>query len=134
MAVATEEDVRGIITKERAAKIYRAHAKAWKDWWDNPLRLEYSHWPRTRACMIFERLRARLIEEFSDDHGARFHFQDETFKLILDDKLLIRFKKADDKGLGANVRTQAVFNFCEAQSDIPGLPGVMKVEIVHTLI
>jgi hypothetical protein len=107
--------------------------RAWKDWLDNPQRTMYSRWPRTRANMLFERIADRLQEEFADDPGCKFHFQDETIKVAFDDKVLARFKKADEEGFGKNVPTQAVMMFCEAQADLPGMPGLQKVEVLYHL-
>jgi hypothetical protein len=52
---------------------------------------------------------------------------------VFDDKVLARFKKADEEGFGRNVPTQAVMMFCEAQADIPGLPGLQKIEVLYHL-
>ena len=133
MATAIEEDVRSILTLERERKIERAYAKAWSDWWDNENRLQLSRWPRTRATNFFEYLANGLLPEFPDGSGARFQFKDETFFMVLDERLVIRFKKADKKGMGSNITTQSFMEFCDPQQGLPGMPGVQKVEIVYTL-
>lgn len=133
MAVAIEGDVRAVLHPTREAKIARALTKAWQDWIDNPHRSLYSRWPRTRANMVFERIADRLQEEFADDLGVHFHFQDETIKVVFDDRIIVRFKKADEDGFGINIPTQATIAFCEAQAELPGLPGLQKVEILYHL-
>jgi hypothetical protein len=133
MATAIQSEVRLILTSEREERINRAYSLAWSDWWDNNERPRLSRWPRTRANIYFEYLASRLIYEFSQDSGARFIFQRESFKLIIDDRLVLRFKKANNNGVGSNISTQAEMEFCEPQVDIPGLPGIQKVEIVYTL-
>jgi hypothetical protein len=133
MTIAVEEDVRGVLGPEREEKIERALARAWEDWFEDPRRSMYSRWPRTRANMVFERIAARLQEEFADDPQVQFHFQDETIKVVFDDSVLVRFKKADEDGFGCNITTQATIAFCEAQADLPGLPGLQKVEILYHL-
>ncbi|MGB9153502.1 MAG: hypothetical protein WCD70_10495 [Alphaproteobacteria bacterium] len=128
------EDIQEVIHADREKKIRRAMDKAWADWWKD--RLKYGQWNRTRAGMVFERLMVHLREEFRNDSGAIFHFKNETFKLSLDRKLLIRFKKANGKGLGANIPTQEVMDFCKAQAqlEIPGLPPpLQKLEITYRL-
>jgi len=45
----------------------------------------------------------------------------------------LRFKKADDRGLGANIPTQAALDFAEQQHELPGIPNVHKVEVVYVL-
>jgi len=133
MAIPIEVEVRDVLHLDREAKIERAFMRAWQDWLDNPQRAMYSRWPRTRANMLFERIADRLQEEFADDPGVQFHFQDETIKAAFDDRVLARFKKADEEGFGKNVPTQAVMMFCEAQADLPGMPGLQKVEVLYHL-
>jgi hypothetical protein len=133
MATAIEEDVRSLLTSDREEKIERAYENAWKDWWGSENRPQLSRWPRTRANNFFEYLATRLLREFPEGSGARFQFKDETFFMVLDEILVIRFKKADKKGIGSNISTQAVLEFCDPQQGIPGMPGVQKVEIVYTL-
>jgi len=133
MAVPVETEVREVLHPAREAKIERAIMHAWQDWQDNPTRGMYGRWPRTRANMVFERIADRLQEEFMDDPNVQFHFQDETIKVAFDDRVLARFKKADENGFGINIPTQAVITFCEAQADLPGLPGLQKIEILYHL-
>lgn len=133
MATAIESEVRSIITAEREERINRAYSQAWNDWWGNSARNKLSRWPRTRANNIFEYLTNHLIDEFAADSEARFIFHNETFKLILENRLVIRFKKANNKGVGSNIGTQAALEFCELQTDLPGMPGLQKVEIDYAL-
>ena len=133
MATAIESEVRLILTSAREERINRSYSRAWSDWWENNERPRISRWPRTRATIYFEYLANRLSYEFSQDSGARFIFQRESFKLILEDRLVLRFKKANNNGVGSNIGTQAEMGFCEPQGDLPGLPGIQKVEIVYTL-
>jgi hypothetical protein len=133
MAVPAHDEARAIITPEREEKIVRAFSSAWTDWERCPDRGRYSRWPRTRANMVFERLAERLQEAFDDDAGVRFHFQDETIKVVFDDQIVARVKKANGLGLGQNIRTGAVAQFVEAQSDIDGFGEHKKIEIVYFL-
>jgi len=82
--------------------------------------------------MFFERLATHLQSLFADDPGVRFLFHDETFKVVIDDLVVLRFKKANGKGFGANVPTQANFAFIDSEPDLFGLGG-QKVEAVYTL-
>jgi hypothetical protein len=132
MTVAVESDVRQTLYTEREVKIARAFRAAWADWLDDPRRHQY-RWARTRACIVFEHISARLQAEFADDPGVRFFFQDETIKIVFDDRVLVRCKKADDDGFGQNIPTQAAMTFCDAQGELPGLSGYQKVEILYHL-
>jgi hypothetical protein len=133
MAVPIESEVRGVLHPGREAKIERALMRAWQDWLDDPNRAMYSRWPRTRANMVFERIADHLQKELAGDPQVQFHFQDETIKVVFDDKVLARFKKADEDGFGINNPTQATIAFCEAQADLPGLPGLQKIEVLYHL-
>jgi hypothetical protein len=125
--------VRSVLTAEREERITDAYNRAWNDWWSNSDRTKLSRWPRTRANTFFEYLANHLITEFVNDSGVRFIFQRESFKLTIDDKLVVRFKKANTNGVGSNIETQAEITFGEPQTDLPGMPGLQKVEIVYTL-
>ena len=133
MANPTESEVRKIITPQREGKVDRAYSRAVADWVESPDRSKISRWPRTRANVIFEYLANHLTEEFESDQNARFEWGDETFRLIFDEKLLIRFKKATKNGVGSSIPTQAEIDFCNPQLDLPGMPGVQKVEISYKL-
>jgi hypothetical protein len=132
MAIPNERDAREIIGPEREARIWRAVHAAWDDVAADIGR--YSIWPRSRANMMFERLAVRLQEEFSSESAAvRFFFADETVKVLFDGKLLVRFKKANGRGLGQNVETTATFLFCEQELDLLGFAGYQKIEIVYVV-
>jgi hypothetical protein len=124
----TEDDVRAILDGVRQAKLYRAIHAAWED--VQPDRPKYPYWPRTRANMHFERMAARLQEQFADDPGVKFVFANETVKIIFDQKLMARCKKADNRGLGHNVPTFTNDLFC-AQSSF--LAPLGQVEVVYFL-
>jgi hypothetical protein len=132
MATAVEAEVRSIITEDREARINRAYAKAWNDWWENPNRQTF-RWARSRANDLFEYLARHLANEFSTDTGVRFIYHRESFKLIMDERLIVRFKKANMNGVGSNIATEIELDFCELQTDLPGFPGLQKVEIVYEL-
>jgi hypothetical protein len=128
--MAAEDDVRAILPPIRAAKIYRAFDMAWADWVQDQAR--YPRWPRTRACMLFERLTIHLQNLFIDDPGMHFTFHDETVKIIVDQKLMIRCKKADGRGLGHNVPTDANDLFCD-QGTLAFAAPFDKIEIVYVV-
>lgn len=131
MTVPTEEDVRSVLHPGREAKLHRAFHQAWRDVIVD--QAKYSRWPRTRANMMFERLAEHLQESFDDDPKVVFCFADETVKISFDDTLLARCKKADDRGFGHNVPTQAVLRFCHATQELLLFPGLQKIEILYVV-
>jgi hypothetical protein len=126
----SEDDVRDIVPPEREARLYRSFDQAWDDVQKD--RHKYPIWARTRAGMVFERLAIRLQENFADDPGVRFVFATETVKIVFDEKLLVRCKKADSQGLGHNIPTQANDLFCD-QGSLPGIAPLDKIEVVYVL-
>lgn len=133
MAIPIESNVREIMTPERETKIGRSYARAMGDWMESRDRPKLNRWPRTRANNLFEYLVNHLIDEFNEDAGVQFNWHTETFKLIIDGKLLIRFKKANRNGVGSSIGTQAELDFCDPQIELPGMPGLQKIEIDYTL-
>jgi hypothetical protein len=128
-----EWHVRQILTPEREAIIDHCYVRALNDWMNSPDRSKLSRWQRTRANNLFEYLTNHLVVEFESDSGAKFIWATETFKLILDNELIIRFKKANRNGVGSNIGTNAELNFCDPQMEIPGWPEVQKVEVDYKL-
>jgi len=133
MPVPTHEEARQVITPERERRLVVAFEAAWEDWSDGADRTRYGRWARTRANMVFERVAHHLQRVFADDPGVRPVFRDETIKLVFDDVLVVRFKKANPLGVGSNIATQAITRFVEPQLELDGLAGLKKVEVVYEL-
>lgn len=133
MPVPTHDEARDILTPERERKLVQAFLDAWDDWYTCPFRVAYSRWPRTRANMVFERLADRLQEQFADDIAVRFVFRHETIKIVFDEFIVVRVKKANSLGVGQNIETAATAQFVDAQMEIDGLAGLKKVEVVYAL-
>jgi len=64
---------------------------------------------------------------------VQFVFKDETIKIVFDDFIVARVKKANSIGVGENITTEAITQFVEAQLEIDGLSGLKKIEIVYIL-
>lgn len=83
MPIAVEDEVRAVLSSKREEKIHKAFMNAWEDWDKNPEKSKYSRWPRTRATMVFERIAARLLEEFTGEPGVDFFFQGRNHQVRL---------------------------------------------------
>ena len=105
---------------------------AWQEFKQLPLTapLEFA---RTRACFVQDIMVRLAKEKFADESRVRISARDETVKFVFDDKVLVRFKKADASGLGSNISTQAIMQFVDQQRELPGLPDVYKVEVLYHL-
>lgn len=105
---------------------------AWQEFKQLPLTapLEFA---RTRACFVQDIMVRLAKEQFADEPRVRTVVRDETVKFVFDNKVLVRFKKADASGLGSNITTQAIMQFVDQQRELPGLPDVYKVEVLYHL-
>jgi hypothetical protein len=88
---------------------------------------------RSRACLVHDFMVHRAISAWTGDSAVRVIRQDETAKFVVADQVLLRLKKADDRGFGSNIPTQASLGFIEQQHDLPGIPNVHKVEVLYLL-
>ena len=132
MIRADEKIVRGILRSYEDA-IFKAVHGAWSDWRELLLGGRLMFPARTRACLVHDFMVQRAISTWTGDSAVRVIRRDETAKFVVAAQVLLRFKKADDRGLGSNIPTQAALDFAEQQHDLPGIPNVHKVEVVYAL-
>jgi hypothetical protein len=59
------------------------------------------------------------LEECHDDPNIRAIPKGQTVHFLFRDQILVRFKKANGAGVGANIETQAVIQFVDPQMNIP---------------
>jgi hypothetical protein len=105
---------------------------AWADYLTIPLRHRF-RFARTRANIVFDLIIGQLLSRLDGAAGVRAIRKDETVKFMIGESLLVRVKKANDAGLGHNIKTQAVMQFIQQAPTIPGLlPDLFKVEICYT--
>ena len=88
---------------------------------------------RSRACLVHDFIVQRAIAAFTGDAAVRTIRRDETAKFVFAGQVALRFKKADDNGLGSNIKTEATLDFVEQQQELPGIPNVHKIEVVYIL-
>lgn len=115
------------------AKLSAAIAGAWDDWKALPLAGQLLFPGRSRACLVFDFFVGRAIAAFDGDAGVHVLRRDETAKFMFGGKVVLRFKKADDSGMGSNIQTQATLKFVDQEQQLPGMPDVHKVELVYML-
>lgn len=113
-------------------RIREAVDSAWSDYLSISVRHKF-RFARTRANVVFDLIAGHLFATFDGDMKVRFIQKDETIKLLIGESLLVRVKKANEAGLGSNIKTQAVMEFIRQSPDIPGLlPDLFKVEVCYT--
>jgi hypothetical protein len=107
---------------------------AWSEWNEFPGRGKLVFEPRARAVLVFDYIPRRAIEQFDGDKSIRVLVKKQTIQFLFKDRVLLRFKKGNAKGMGSNIRTQAVLDFIDPQRIIPGLvPEIMKVEVCYSV-
>ncbi len=86
---------------------------------------------RTIANYVFDAIAREALAEFNSERRVRVIEESQTVKFCFDEVVLVRFKKANDDGIGQNIPTQAALNFTNPQETLPGIPPeAAKVEIV----
>jgi hypothetical protein len=104
---------------------------AWSDYLSIGVRHKFL-FPRTRANIVFDLIAGRAIIEFEGDKKARVIRKDETVKILVEDALIVRIKKANEDGLGSNILTQSVLAFVAQEPELPGLlSDLCKIEICY---
>lgn len=132
MILTDERAVRAALAKYEPA-LFQAVHNGWRDWQGSSHNGRLIFTARSRACLVYDYIVQRAVAAFDGDPAVRIILQDETARFIFTDRVVLRFKKANGNGLGANIRTQATLGFVEQQQELPGLPHVQKVEVVYVL-
>lgn len=132
MPIAKEHVVRAALAKYETNLSDAIHG-AWQDWRELPLTGRLKFVGRSRACLVYDFIVQRAMATLADDTSVNFIEGDETVKLVFDGIVALRFKKANESGVGSNIKTQATLGFVEQQQELPGIPGVHKVEMVYVL-
>lgn len=131
MPVPPKDVVQPILDNYREP-IVTAVLGAWDDWLASP---HVGVWrcKRSRANFVWEQIIERAHLTFDGSPGVRIIDGQETFKFLVEDRVLFRFKKGDEAGLTANVSTQLALAFHDHEQDLFDLPEVHRVEVVYQL-
>src|SRR4051794_5934153 len=78
--------------------------RAWSEWLEMPKKGKLS--ARSRASIVFDFIREHALAEFDGDPDIHAVVEGQTVKFLFRDQVLIRFKKANSKGIGSNIETQ----------------------------
>lgn len=133
MPIPLKDDVRSIL-EDFHVRLRRVVDDAWKEWVEFPGKGKFVFLPRVRAVLVFDFIARRAQEEFTGDPNIHVITKKQTVQFLFKDVVLVRFKKGNARGVGSNIRTQAVLDFIDPQRTIPGLvPEIMKVEICYSL-
>jgi hypothetical protein len=130
MTTPTLDEVRSIL-EDFELRMRMILEGAWEDWQSMPDRAVFS--ARTRASAVFDFIRKRAIAEFDGDPNIRIMPEGQTVKFLFRDRALVRFKKANPRGLGSTIETQAVIEFVDPQIPLFELPPIFHVEVCYHL-
>ena len=131
MSVPRKEIVQSILNGQTDS-IVAAVLGAWRDWLSSPYN---GRWRcrRSRANFVWEQIIERAHLLFDGVPDVEIIEGHETFKFLVNDRVLFRFKKGDAAGLSANVPTQLALAFHDHEKNLFGLPAVHRVDIVYRL-
>jgi hypothetical protein len=132
MTLADEQAVRAVLAKYETP-IFHAVRTGWDDWRALRLGGRLLFPARSRACLVYDFIVQRATTAFAGDKAVHVLKRNETFKFVFDDTVALRFKKAAGNGLGSNIHTQSTLDFVDQEQELPGFPGVHKVEAVYAL-
>ncbi len=126
-----EDAKQALLKNSRGEALWSALFGAWGEFETNyPDR---AWWRRkgTRAAIVWELTVKRAIETLASDAAVVSH--NDTVSLVFDDRLLVRFKKADMELKSRNYPTMAAQLFHEPDADLFGYEGLQRVEVVYVL-
>jgi hypothetical protein len=134
MPLPVEAIVREVLDRrDRHGILYRATTGGWADYENSS---EAGRWRRkgTRAAIIWERMVDRALMDFVDDDQVQSIEQNDSMVFVVEQRVLLRLKKADHNGLTRNFPTGTALLFHRHEEGIPGMvPHEHRVEIGYVL-
>jgi hypothetical protein len=131
MPIPSEATVRPVLDEIRE-QVVSAIREAWEDWLASD-RNGVWRYKRSRANFVWEQIIERANNALLGHDAVHLIDGHETMKFLVRDKVLFRFKKADETGRSSNVATQLALAFHDHEQDLFGLPEVQRVEVVYKL-
>jgi hypothetical protein len=124
------------IVRPYEERIVKIETRAWDTWWKSSAKRTYGY-KRVRACAVHELMVREARKEFSGERGVRIVEGQETIYLLIKDRVILRLKKGDHRGLGQNNPTQQSLALISASADIYalplGLPDVQRADVTYIL-
>lgn len=126
-----------MIKKDEAVELLEPHLStidqvvrdAWTSWMDSSHTGSWSK--RGRANFMWEEINTNAKQAFASGDTIKPIPVNNSCLYMLD-KLVFRFKKLNENGLTCNYPTQASLDF-HAQSELPGVPEVARLEVGYLL-
>lgn len=134
MPTPNEDLVRKILFKNGRDRLIRgAMSSAWSTFLTRYP--ERAWWRRksTRAALIWEHSVENAITAFEADPGVMPVAHHDTVSFVIEQAVLIRFKKADLELRSSNVPTRLATLFHTHEQELPGLEDLQRVEAAYVL-
>jgi hypothetical protein len=116
----------------RDAKLLAAMEYGWARRTAHPDHLKFRR-KTTRAELVWEATVDKAVELFIGDAGVRPVEHHDTMSFIFDNRVLLRFKKADLNLKTSNIPTLLADMFHEHDADLFGYRGLQRIEAVYVL-
>jgi hypothetical protein len=127
MSIANKEEVKSVLA-DFEGRIRAVVDHAWAEYQADPNRGKYIY-SRTGSNILFDFIARHALAEFDNDAGIHVVVKPQTVQFLFKDRVLVRFKKGNARGVGSNIETQTVLDFIDPQLCIPDLlPDVHRVE------
>ena len=131
MPIPNQDAVKSVLDTVRD-QILGAVRGAWEDWQGSEQSVTWRV-KRSRANFVWEQIIDRAHRAFAEMRHVVIIDGGESFKFLVQDEVLFRFKKADETGRTSNVSTQLALAFHDHEQGLFGLPEVQRVEVVYKL-
>lgn len=134
MAIPDEQVAREALAKNGRGQTLRA---AVLDAWQavSMVSKQYPWWRRkgTAAALMWEQSVQNAAEALANDDCVKVIPHYDTTSFIIEDKILLRMKKANIQLFTSNYPTQLAENFHNHDEDLFGFVGLGRVELCHIL-
>lgn len=114
-------------------RLFLCVRQGWEKWVALGLGGQLQFPGRSRACLVYDFTVQALQAELAGDQNVIVVVKDETVKIIFKSSVVLRFKKANESGLGSNTMTQASLSFSGGQMRLLGMPELQPVELLYEL-
>ena len=93
------------------------------DWLSLPPEKRLDKDVRCHRCWVWCEMVAEAKRRFDANPNVRIHEEPNTVYFVIDNELIVRFKKMDPDGRSQNIQTQLQLDLRDSQLSLPGIPG-----------
>jgi len=129
MPFIAEEEARKVV-QPYFADFRQIYGSAWTDWLASPVASRMQH-KRVRANMMWNQLISHAKVRFDGNPRVRVDTLRNWDGVLIDNRIFIRMKKAEESLLSRNYPTQAALAFHDQIQDLFG--GIARLELLYVL-